>query len=456
MVEKLLIPSLPSCADLRSGKITSVAFTKLCLDRIEARNPELNAFIALDPTALDQAAESDRRLQAGAPRSPIEGMPVGVKDNLLVAGLPATWGDELLRNHVPDHDELPIRTLRAAGAVIIGKTNTPPIAMMGITDNILFGPTRNPWDVSLTPGGSSGGSAAAVAAGLVPLALGTDGGGSTRRPAAHTGLWGLKPSIGRIARGDGFPAILGDLEVVGLFAPTLPDLSDFIRALARPDPRDPASRFLSPMTDALAAPSKLLRIAVMTQIENEPVDPYIRRKFEAAVERMRGLGHAIIPTQLPVPIAQFNEAFAAMGRAGMATVARLYPHFHDVSDASMRALAREGEAMDAASLMEVLENIARLRALAADWFSGFDVLLTPATAAQPWPIGLTHPPEIDGKSVGARGHAVFTSWVNVIGHPSLAIPLGLDEAGLPVGLQIVGDRGADERVLQIGTLFQTS
>lgn len=448
--EKKILPPLPSCRDVAAGRITSQALTELCLERIEALNPALNAFVALDPTALEQARESDRRLKAGKPRSRIEGVPVAVKDNLLVRGIPATWGDRLFEDFVPDHDEVPIRLLREAGAVIVGKTNTPSIASAGITDNVLFGPTRNPWNPALTPGGSSGGSAAAVASGMVPLALGTDGGGSTRRPAAHTGIWGFRPSIGLIARGEGFPPLLGDLEVVGPMARTLEDLHALTAALAGARRQDAASRFVPPLPEQLSRPSGPLRIAVIEQIENEPVDADIRAAFRHVIGRMSDAGHDVVSGRLPAPIAVFNDIFSTVSRVGMAMVARHYPRFHELASAAMREQARQGETVEASAFMQTCEDIRRLRGEMAVWFADFDALLMPTTAAQPWPIGETHPPVIDGQAVGGRGHAVFTSWVNVIGHPSLNVPIGQDSRGMPVGLQVIGDFGCDGKVLEMG------
>ena len=168
-------------------------------------------------------------------------MPLTVKDNIHVGGLRATWGSRLFADHVAAEDELAVARVRGQGAVIIGKTNCPEFTLQGYTDNLLFGPTRNPWNSRLTPGGSSGGAVAAVASGLAPLALATDGGGSIRRPASHTGLVGLKPSIGRVARVGGFPAILHDMEVIGPIARTTADAALLLSAIAGPDPRDRAS-----------------------------------------------------------------------------------------------------------------------------------------------------------------------------------------------------------------------
>ena len=171
------------------------------------------------PARRPPRGRATRGLRAGAPRSPLEGVPLSIKDSIHVAGLPSTWGSRALADFRPDIDELPVARLRAAGAIILGKTNVPELTLEGYTSNDLFGVTRNPWDTRLTPGGSSGGAAASVAAGLVPAAIGADGGGSIRRPACHTGLVGWKPSTGHVPRIDGFPAILTDLETIGTLTP---------------------------------------------------------------------------------------------------------------------------------------------------------------------------------------------------------------------------------------------
>src|SRR3546814_627386 len=169
-----------------------------------------------------------------SPRGPLDGLPLTANDNLHVENMPATWGSRLFADFHPDADELPVGRLRDAGAVLLGKTNVPEFTLQGYTDNLLFGPTRNPWNLELTPGGSSGGAVAAVATGLAPLTIGTDGGGSTRRPASFTGLVGFKPSTGRIARGNGFPPILYDPEAIGLIARTVSDITLLYTALASP------------------------------------------------------------------------------------------------------------------------------------------------------------------------------------------------------------------------------
>ena len=187
------------------------------------------------------ARASETRRHEGSARGPLDGVPLTVKDNINVRGLRTTWGSRLYADFIPTVDELPVARARAAGMVILGKTNVPEFTLSGYTDNLLFGATRNPWDVRLTPGGSSGGAVAAIAAGLGPLALGTDGGGSIRRPASHTGVVGLKPSRGRVARSDGLPQILLDFEVVGPMARTTRDVVLMMAVIAASHPRDPAS-----------------------------------------------------------------------------------------------------------------------------------------------------------------------------------------------------------------------
>jgi aspartyl-tRNA(Asn)/glutamyl-tRNA(Gln) amidotransferase subunit A len=203
-------------AALAAGRLTSKALVERSLARIRKRDGRLNSFVALDEAgALAAAEQSDERLARGEARSPLEGVPISIKDSLHVVGLPSTWGSRALADFRPAKDELPVARLRAAGAIMLGKTNVPEFTLEGYTRNDLFGVTRNPWNPELTPGGSTGGGAASVAAGLVPAALGADGGGSVRRPASHTGLVGFKPSIGRWPRIDGFPAILTDFETAG-------------------------------------------------------------------------------------------------------------------------------------------------------------------------------------------------------------------------------------------------
>src|SRR6202008_835699 len=249
-------------AGYASGKFTPRDALAEVLARIEAVNPKINAIVTLDPDGARKAADaSTARWKSGASLGAVDCVPLTVKDNIPVRGMRATWGSRLYADWLPEKDELPIAKLRAGGAIILGKTNCPEFTLQGYTDNLLFGVTRNPWHLALTPGGSSGGAVAAVASGLGPIAVGTDGGGSIRRPAAHAGLVGLKPSRDAVARADGFPVILLDCEVIGPIARTVADARALFHALAGTAP--PA---LTPRAQ---------RILYVKQFGGSPVDPEI-------------------------------------------------------------------------------------------------------------------------------------------------------------------------------------
>src|SRR5579863_10249238 len=257
---------------LRRRELTATRLLGDYLERIRRIDPKLNSFVFVDEAGARKAAqESDARLAAGSPRSTLEGVPLSIKDSILVAGMPATWGSRSLADFIPVRDELPVARLRGAGAIVVGKTNVPEFTLEGYTKNDLFGVTRNPWNPELTPGGSSGGAAASVAAGFVPAAIGTDGGGSIRRPACHTGLVGYKPSIGRWPRADGLPAILTDFETIGSLVRTVEDTLLLDAILRGPDVRDWRSSY----GPAPAWPAKTLRILYVPRFGAAPVDPEV-------------------------------------------------------------------------------------------------------------------------------------------------------------------------------------
>ncbi len=430
----------------RSGRIDPVEAVATALERIARLDPALNAFVALNPRASDEAEASAARWRAGAPVGPLDGVAVAVKDNLAVAGMPARWGGPAFSDAPLDHDELPVARLRAAGAIFLGKTNTPEFAVEGYTGNALFGDTGNPWAPALTPGGSSGGSVAAVAAGMAPLALGTDGGGSLRRPAAYGGLFSLKAGIGRYARADGLPQLLLDMEVVGGLTRSARDLALLDAVLAGPNRRDhrrdPRAR-----AQPLAAPvPSHPRILFVERFGDAPLDPQIAARLQAAAAALAADGCVVSEAALPFDVAALARFWPDIGRIGLARLAETLPGFAHASP-KYRAMAQEGAAAPATRLLAILQEIDRLRAEASRAFADCDLILTPACAAQPWPRGDSHPTEIDGQKVGPRGHAIYTGWVNAIGHPALSAPCGVDARGLPVGLQLVGDLGAEPLLL---------
>jgi len=429
---------------LTSGRLTARALVERSLDRIRARDGRLNAFVALDEAgALQASEESDARLARGAARSPLEGVPLSIKDNLHVAGLPSTWGSRALKNFFPERDELPVARLRAAGAVILGKTNVPEFTLEGYTRNDLFGVTRNPWNPDLTPGGSSGGAAASVASGMVPAALGTDGGGSIRRPASHTGLVGFKPSTGRWPRLDGFPAILTDFETAGTLTRDVADALLLDAALIGPDVRDRRSL----LTDAPPWGETQLRILYIPRFGAAPVDPEVAAAVAKLAQRLALAGHVVEHSPVFFDLDSAAGIWRVISRAGLAWFLRENPDCEGLAGASASEMAADGRTITGVDYFDALERTTAMRRLAADLFARCHLVLTPTAAALPWPAEKPYPDRIDDRPAGPRDHAIFTGWVNITGLPAISLPIALSPSGLPIGAQFVAGFGADASLL---------
>jgi aspartyl-tRNA(Asn)/glutamyl-tRNA(Gln) amidotransferase subunit A len=430
----------------RSAAFTPVDAMQSILDRLDAVNPKLNAIIALDRDgALRAARESAVRWKNGCPLSDLDGVPVSVKDNLYLKGLPATWGSLLLVDFIPDRDETPIALLRAAGLVLFGKTNVPEFTIQGYTSNLVFGPTFNPHAPGKTPGGSTGGGAAAVAAGIGPFAIGTDGGGSIRRPAAHCGLFALKPSIGKIPRYDGFPQILSDFEVIGVIGRSAADLESLRQILEVPDARDPRS-LASPVT-LPPLPDKP-RVAFMPTIGTNPVDPQIAAEVGSIARGLAAAGSTVQTIEAPFDYDRVTATWGTVMMSGLAWYLSGVPCWMEKVNPSARAVAEEGATRTAGQLLDALATVVDVRRAAGEFFERYDLLLCPAAAALAWPAESVSPPEIDGKPVGPRGHAVFTAWMNVAGVPAVTVPLTMTQESGGIGLQLVAGHGRDRDLLR--------
>jgi aspartyl-tRNA(Asn)/glutamyl-tRNA(Gln) amidotransferase subunit A len=430
---------------LRDGEITAVKLLEEHLARIRRIDPKLNSFVYVDEGGARKAAEeSDVRLAAGKPRSALEGVPLSIKDSILVGGMPATWGSRAFADFVPERDELPVARLRAAGAVILGKTNVPELTLEGYTKNDLFGVTRNPWDIRLTPGGSSGGAAAGVAAGLAAAGIGTDGGGSIRRPACHTGLVGWKPSIGRFARVDGFPAILTDFETIGTLTRSVEDAIVLDGVMAGADVRDRRSLYAS----APSLPEGRLRILFIAQFGHSPVDPDVSAATGRFASTLEAMGHDVIRERVFFDLDDAGRIWHVISRSGVAWLADRDGGAtgRTIGD-SARAMAEDGRKLTGADYIDALERVTAFRRLCAELFSRVDLVLTPTAAALPWPAETPYPDRIDDRPAGPRDHAVFTGWVNIAGLPAINLPIALSGSNLPIGVQLVGGFGQDAGLL---------
>lgn len=440
----------------QEGGLTPLAVAQACLGRLEAVNPGLNAVIARRDTAfLAEARASTERWGKGQPLSAIDGIPLTVKDSLYTADMPTTWGCPALRDHATGHDELAVARARAAGALIIGKTNVPEFALEGYTANPLFGVTRNPWDVRLTPGGSSGGAVAAVASGIAPLAIGQDGGGSIRRPASHAGLVGLKPSLSAVPRQHVLPSLLLDFEVIGPLARTVADARLLFDVVRGPSPADRSSLAAA---QAASQPRRAapLRVLYVERLGAAPLDPQVAASVRRAVAQIADLGHQVKVGALPLDLDFFSEAWPQIGQIGLARMFEAHPEWEAQASQKYRDMAGSGRRLPAARLWQILEHVAQLRRDTAALFTEVDVVVMPSAAALPWAAEQAYPSHIDGQEVGPRGHAVYTGWVNAAGLPGLAVPCQPSAEGLPIGMQLIGAYGADELLLDVGAAYEAA
>ncbi|MEO7246529.1 MAG: amidase [Rubrivivax sp.] len=441
----------------RDVSLTPLAVAQACLQRLEAVNPVLNAVVARrDAAFLAEAAAATARHAQGRPLSALDGIPLTVKDSLLTHDLPTTWGTPALRHHQPGQDELAVARARAAGALIVGKTNVPEFALEGYTNNPLFGATGNPWAPHLTPGGSSGGAVAAVATGIAPLAIAQDGGGSIRRPASHAGVVGLKPSLSAWPRQHVLPSLLLDFEVIGPLARTVADARMLFEALRGPDPVDRSSLAAAQAAAACTRSAAPKRVLYVERFGNAPLDPQIARSAQGAAKVLGDLGHQIEAGALPLDLDFFAEAWPQIGQIGLARMFQQHPDWAAQASAKYRDMAEAGQRLPASRLWQIVDQVRQLRRASTSLFERFDWIMMPSAAALPWPAKEAYPPRIDSHDVGPRGHAIYTGWVNAAGLPGLALPAAPSSDGLPVGVQIVGAYGSDDALLDLGEAYEAA
>jgi aspartyl-tRNA(Asn)/glutamyl-tRNA(Gln) amidotransferase subunit A len=437
-----------------NGSLTPSSVAQACLQRIDAVNPRLNAIVARrDARFLAEAEAATQRYSRGEPLSALDGVPITVKDSLLTADLPTTWGTRALREHCTGQDELAVSRARAAGALVVGKTNVPEFALEGYTANPLFGVTGNPWSAQLTPGGSSGGAVAAVASGMAPLAIGQDGGGSIRRPAAHTGVVGLKPSLSAVPRRHVLPSLLLDFEVIGPLARTVADARLLFATMRGPAPDDRASLAAA---HAAAQPQRTgpLRMLFVERLGDAPLDPEVAASARGAAATLAALGHRVDAGAFPLDLDFFAEAWPQIGQIGLAHLFDRQPDWAQHASPKYLEMAEAGRRVPASRLWQIVDRVQRLRRASAALFERTDVVVMPSVAALPWPAGEAYPPRIDGRDAGPRGHAIYTGWVNAAGLPALAVPSAPSSTGLPIGIQLIGSYGSDDAMLALGAAYE--
>jgi aspartyl-tRNA(Asn)/glutamyl-tRNA(Gln) amidotransferase subunit A len=436
-------------------KVSPVEVVDAVLARIDALKT-LNAYVTLDPEGARASARAAERAvgRRGARLGPLHGVPFSVKDLVITRGVRTTFGTPLYRDNVPTEDAPSVERLKAAGAILLGKTNTPTFGWVGVTDNLVFGATRNPWSRDHTPGGSSGGAGAAVAAGLAPLAIGTDGGGSIRKPAAWCGIFGLKASWGRIPV---YPhGAAWSLSHAGPMTRTVKDAALMMNVCAGPHERDQYSLPAAGVdyVKALTGSLKGLNVAWSDTLGVAPaVDPEVREATASAARAFRSLGcrvESVNPTW-PSPYDCWRTIF--LGGIG----ARLAPYLdrRDQIDPGLLPIVEEATKLPPTRYVQAWFDRLAWWQHAREFFERYELLLTPTVAFSPLPVGEFYPAAIGGVPVGRDAASAFTYIFNMTGQPAATVPCGFTKSGLPIGLQIVGRRFDDVTVLRASAAFES-
>lgn len=438
----------------RARKVTPSEVTEAVLRQIERVNPVVNAFITVvADLARTTARESDRRFAEGRVLGPLDGIPLGIKDLSETAGVRTTMGSRVYEHHVPDFDAPVVARMKAAGAVILGKTNTPEFGWKSPTDNPLFGPTRNPWNLERTAAGSSGGSAAAVACGMGPLASGGDGGGSIRQPASFCGVFGIKPTFGLVPMFP--PSVVATFVSEGPLSRTVRDGALMLQAMAGYDPRDLFSKPDQHFDYVASCEGGIegLRVAWSPDLGYARVGPEVRAITERAARCFEELGAHVEEASpgWPDPYELFHTLFYALVGG---TVDELLPEWQGQLDPGLERIADAGRKLSAfdVSRAQVIRN--DLQTIGAAFFERYDLLLTPTMTLPPFPVGIDFPSEVGGEPVTGMQWTAFTFPFNLTGDPAASVPAGWTDDGLPVGLQIVAPRWQDARVLRAAAAFE--
>ncbi|MBB3189657.1 amidase [Halomonas cerina] len=442
---------------IKNRSVSCTEVTTSFLKRIESLNPRINAFCDIFyERAMQDAKLADDAIARGHYLSPLHGIPIALKDLTPTSGSTTTFGSRLFRRHKPQHDAILVERLKNKGAILVGKTNTPEFGHKGVTDNLVFGKTRNPRDLTKVAGGSSGGSAAAVAATMVPIAEGSDGAGSLRIPAALCGVVGFKPSFGRIP------------DVAGPFSSTTPffhngpisrnvhDSHIFYRAIAGEDHRDP---FSLPTEHGLVSkplPSlSTLKIAYSRSLDYFQVSPEVEACVDTAVTRLSSLGCQVEPVDLGMNL-DVEECFMTLWRFKLSsTYGNLKDNELALLEPAVRQLIGEGNKITPADYGRAIQTREKVWNTISKLFVDYDFLVCPTTSVPAFDIDASPPKEINGTSINSLIGWFLTYPFNLTGNPAISLPIGACNSGLPVGMQVVGKRLDDTRLLNFAELIES-
>ena len=440
-----------------TGALSPVDLLESCIARMEAVNPTINAVVATDfDRARDTARAAEKAVRDGDDLPPLHGLPVGIKDVNVTEGLRTTWGSTLHADHVPDKDEALVARLRNAGAIIAGKTNTPEFAAGTHTTNEVYGPTRNPFDLDRTSGGSSGGSGAALATGMLPLAHGSDTGGSLRNPATWCGVVGFRPTPGLVPR-ETRPLNYTHFSVQGPMARTVADIALMMTGLAGTDARDPLAGSADPSAFADLAPVDLgtVRAAWTEDFGGvAPLDNGIRGCFRELIGQIDG-GLKRLDARDPA-FDDARDCFWTLRCVNyLAAHTERYETYGDRLSPNIIANVEAGRAMSLADVARAEVQWRRIYTDFQTYFRDLDVLIVPGNAVPAFRIEDGIPKEVNGQPMANYMDAsLIRSALTLTGHPVLALPAGLDHLGLPFGVQLVGKRHGDLELLRVAMALE--
>ncbi|HEY9623183.1 MAG TPA: amidase [Crinalium sp.] len=460
MNELLQYSAIALAKALQSKQISAVDVLDACFKWIDQLDHRLKAFITLCPErAYAEAQRADEAIVHGQLLGPLHGIPIAIKDLTLTAGVRTTYGSPIYKEHVPTQDELCVARLRAAGGIVIGKTNTPEFGLGDATTNPLLGPTANPYDLDKTCGNSSGGSAVAVATGMCPLAQGTDMGGSVRMPASFCGIVGLRPSIGRIPRVPK-PLLWDTLVSDGIFARTVEDAAFMLSVMAGYDARDPVAIAQSSWSapdfsdHSLQQMRQRIRVAYSHDLGVAPVADDVVAIVEAAVAQMQSVCQSITIDQPDCSAAP--QAFEVLRAAVLLHSHKHHLEHHDdqIAD-NFRWNVERGLGISAADFLQAESDRSQLYLNFLEFFERYDVLVTPCSSVLPFPHTQHEILEINGKPLrNIIDYLAITYIISLTGLPTLSIPCGWTPSGLPVGMQLVGKPHGEAELLQFAYLLQ--
>lgn len=477
----ILTASLKELRDgIKKGDFTSAAVTEKFWGQIEKWNPKLNAFVTLNEKALDQAKEIDKKIQAKQDVGPLGGVPIAIKDMFCTKGIRTTAGSKILHNFIPPYSATVVEKLEAAGAVDIGKTNQDEFAMGSSSETSFFGVSRNPWNLDYVPGGSSGGSAAAVAAGMACASMGTDTGGSIRQPASFCSIVGIKPTYGRVSR-YGIVAFASSLDQAGPMTRTVEDAAIILEAISGRDPRDSttASVAVPKWSTSINANLKGMKVGLPKEYFASGLEPETKRVVDAAIAAVKAAGAETVEVELPLTEVAVSIYYLVCTSEASSNLARYdgvrFGHRADFSKHAAEDIAEfycrtRGEGFGTEVKRRIIigthalssgyydayyrkaGQVRRLmRQQFLDAFKKCDVMLSPVTASPAFKIGdrISDPLQM-------YLNDIFTTSANLVGIPGISVPAGFSAAGLPIGVQLLAPHFEEERLFNAGAAIENA